>query len=328
MEQLLHLDDWLIARFGELAPLYAAGLLGLVLISLSLTVLLNRRPDPLDKLKVQKRSRNSEPEAPGKAALRQGGTDRLDKFANYLEPQDAEEMSSARLRMLQAGYRSKTAVRTLHAVQFVLSISFLIIGILYTIITSTVRTVPPEQMVLMILLPAAIGYFLPRYWVRRRFETRREELVNGFPDALDMLLVCVEAGQSLEQSIVRVSKEMQAGYAALADEFEVVANELKAGKERVQVLRDLSERAGVSDISSFVTVLIQSASFGTSIADALRVYASEMRDKRVMRAEEKANVLPTKLTLGTMMFTVPPLLIILVGPSIYQIFQTLNAGPF
>ncbi len=143
-----------------------------------------------------------------------------------------------------------------------------------------------------------------------------------------MMLVCVEAGQSLDQSIIRVSREIRAGYPALADEYQTVAQELKAGKDRIQVLRDMSERAGVPDVSSFVTVLIQSASFGTSIADALRVYAAEMRDKRVMRAEEKANTLPTKMTLATMMLTVPPLLIILIGPSVYGIAETLKGVNF
>ncbi len=146
--------------------------------------------------------------------------------------------------------------------------------------------------------------------------------------SLDMMLVCVEAGQSLDQSIIRVSREIRAGYPALAEEYETVANEMKAGKDRIQVLRDMSERAGVPDVSSFVTMLIQSASFGTSIAEALRVYASEMRDKRVMRAEEKANTLPTKMTLATMMLTVPPLLIILIGPSIYGIAETLKGVNF
>ncbi len=130
-----------------------------------------------------------------------------------------------------------------------------------------------------------------------------------------MLLVCVEAGQSLDQAIVRGARELHASYPALADEFEMVAYEMKAGKEKSAVLRDMGERCGVQDISSFVTVLIQSATFGTSISEALRVFASEMRDKRVMRAEEAANKLPTKMTLATMMLTVPPLLIILVGPS-------------
>jgi tight adherence protein C len=98
---------------------------------------------------------------------------------------------------------------------------------------------------------------------------------------------------------------------------------MKAGKDKATVLKDMAERAGVQDIRSFVTVLVQSQQFGTSIADALRVYASEMRDKRVMRAEEAANKLPTKMTLATMMLTVPPLLIILIGPSVYAITQNL-----
>jgi tight adherence protein C len=143
-----------------------------------------------------------------------------------------------------------------------------------------------------------------------------------------MMLVCVEAGQSLDQSIIRVAREMRAGFPDLAEEYEIVANEMKAGKDKVQVLKDMGERCGVADVSSFVTVLIQSSTFGTSIAEALRVYAGEMRDKRVMRAEEKANVLPTKLTLGTMMFTVPPLLIILIGPSVYAIYDTLQGSNF
>ncbi|MEL6601582.1 MAG: type II secretion system F family protein, partial [Pseudomonadota bacterium] len=144
---------------------------------------------------------------------------------------------------------------------------------------------------------------------------------SGFPDALDMMLVCVEAGQSMEQAIIRVSKELEAGYPALAEEFEIVAHEMKAGKDRIVVLKDMAERAGVADVASFVTVMIQSTAFGTSISQALRVYAAEMRDKRLMRAEEKANVLPTKLTLGTMFFTVPPLILILVGPSLIQILR-------
>ncbi|MEL7027417.1 MAG: type II secretion system F family protein, partial [Pseudomonadota bacterium] len=101
-----------------------------------------------------------------------------------------------------------------------------------------------------------------------------------------------------------------------------------AGKDKVQVLRDMAERTGVNDVQSFVTVLIQSASFGTSIAEALRVFSDEMRDKRVMRAEEKANTLPTKMTLATMMLTVPPLLIILIGPSVYEIAITLGNANF
>ena len=164
-----------------------------------------------------------------------------------------------------------------------------------------------------------VGYMLPKYWVTKRQQKRQEEITSGFPDALDMMLVCIEAGQSLDQSIIRVARELRASYPSLSDEFEIVSYEIKAGKDKPTVLADMGERCGVADISSFVTVLVQSATFGTSIADALRVYADEMRDKRVMRAEEKANKLPTKMTLVTMMLTVPPLLIILVGPSVVGI---------
>ncbi len=170
--------------------------------------------------------------------------------------------------------------------------------------------------------PGIAGYFLPRYWVERRVQMRQQEIQDGFPDALDMLLVCVEAGQSLDQGIVRVAREIAVGYPALAEELSTVSAEVKAGKEKTSVLRAFAERAGVQDVSSFVTVMIQSQTFGTSIAEALRVYASEMRDKRVMRAEEAANKLPTKITLGTMMFTVPPLLIVIVGPSVYAMVET------
>ncbi|MGR3290200.1 MAG: type II secretion system F family protein, partial [Paracoccaceae bacterium] len=188
---------------------------------------------------------------------------------------------------------------------------------------------PTTQHTLMTILgPGVVGYMLPKYWVTKRQQTRQEEIINGFPDSLDMMLVCVEAGQSLDQSIVRVAGEIRSGFPALADEYQMVAYEMKAGKDRIQVLRDMSERCGVADVSSFVTVLIQSASFGTSIAEALRVYSSEMRDKRVMRAEEKANTLPTKMTLATMMLTVPPLLIILIGPSIFQIMITFREANF
>ena len=325
MSFLAPLNDGLVSLLGPFGPLMAVGLLGVLMVLLSLPALLARKRDRLDQLRDASRAAT-----PNKAdALRRvGGTDKLDKYAAFLEPQNADEMSAVRLKLLQAGYRSKNAVRMFHFAQFALGLGFLVLGVIYTIYRSAVTEVPVTAVLLgvQILLPGLIGYMLPKYWVTRRVETRKEAITNAFPDSLDMLLVCVEAGQSLDQSIVRVGRELRSGFPDLADEFETVANELKAGKEKIQVLRDLSERCGVSDISSFVTVLVQSQQFGTSIADALRVYASEMRDKRVMRAEEKANTLPTKMTLVTMALTVPPLLLILVGPSMYEIVKVLGGG--
>ena len=321
-------NAYLIEMLGPLGPLIAVGFLGLVLILITLPVILKKQVDPMDRLKDEAKRTGggrSVVDKDGPKLRQSRGTDKLDKYASFLEPQDAEELAGMKLKLLQAGYKSKSSVRTFHFLQFTLGLFFLTLGLLYALIFGgddmTVR-----GMILMIILPGCAGYYLPKYWIEKRRQERIAQIEAGFPDALDLMLVCVEAGQGLDQAIIRVSEEIRAGYPALADEFAIVANEMKAGKDKVQVLKDMSERAGVPDVSSFVTVLIQSATFGTSVADALRVYASEMRDKRVMRAEEKANVLPTKLTLGTMMFTVPPLLIILIGPSIYDIYKNLNGG--
>jgi len=311
----------------QMGSIFAVGGLGLLLIMLTIPFLLRQSTDPLDKLKTTRERGNSKGD---KLDLRiASGSNKLEKYSAFLEPQDADEYSAIQLKLLQAGYPGKNAVRTYHFAQFALGIGLLFLGLILTIIkTSNGQDMSTQARILWILVPGAIGYMLPKYWIARRLEARKEEITNGFPDALDMMLVCVEAGQSLDQAILRVAKEIRPSYPSLADEYAIVSNEMKAGKERVQVLRDMGERSGVPDVASFVTVLIQSATFGTSVAEALRVYASEMRDKRVMRAEEKANKLPTKMTLVTMMLTVPPLLIILIGPSIYEIYLTLNQITF
>lgn len=318
------LDAWLYARFGELGPVVLVGLAGLSLIVVALPFLLRRPPDPFSKLKAD--AQNA-PADLGKPSLRQSGSgDKLERYSTFLEPQDEEEMTAARLRLRQAGYRGRNAVRYYHFTQFALGLGLLAVGGIFALIKDATGDPAMRELLLTAMLPGIAGYMAPKYWVTRRRAARIEEIENGFPDALDMMLVCVEAGQSIDQAIIRVAKETRAGYPALADEYEIVAWELKAGKEKPTVFRDLAERAGVADVASFTTVLIQSQSFGTSIAEALRVYAAEMRDKRVMRAEEKANKLPTKMTLATMMLTVPPLLIILLAPSIHDISRTLGGN--
>lgn len=327
MELFSRINDMLVAAMGPMGPLAAVGMLGVLLMLVTLPVFLRKKPEPFDKLK---RSTAKAPATKADAAmtLRRGDerADKLEKYAHFLEPKSREELSASKLKMLQAGYRSKNAVRVFHFSQMALGLGALALGVIYTMLTSGSKSPDMQSMVMTTLLPAAAGYYLPSYWVNRRLQTRQVEMTQGFPDALDLMLVCVEAGQSLDQAIIRVAKEGRHSYPALAEEFEIVAHEVKAGKERVQVLRDMSERVGLPDITSFVTTMIQSATFGTSIAEALRVYSAEMRDKRVMRAEEKANTLPTKLTLGTMMFTVPPLLLMLIGPSLYGIAKNFGGG--
>jgi tight adherence protein C len=317
MEFLSNINVMLTDAMGPLGPLIAVGMLGLLLILIALPTMLKKQRDRFSELKAVQPGRGDAGKA--RALRRNEKNDKLERFAQFLEPNKEDELSASKLRLLRAGYSAKNSVRMYHAVQFILAMIFLALGVIFALLQSATAEVTMIDILLYTLLPAVVGYYLPIYWVNKRLKKRQTEIIEGFPDALDLMLVCVEAGQSLDQSLIRVGKESRAGYPALADEFDMVTQEVKAGKERVQVLKDMAERVGVPDVASFVTTLVQSAAFGTSVADALRVYSADMRDKRIMRAEEKANMLPTKLTLGTMMFTVPPLLIILIGPSIHGI---------
>lgn len=323
MEMLNNVKVMLEDMLGPFGPLMLLGALGFLMILATLPFLLKKDVDPLDKLKANTRTVQKMPGKPERLRAA-SGKDKLEKYANFLEPQNEDDFSAVKLKLMQAGYQGKNAVRMYHFAQFALGVIGLIFGAVYAFMNSGGAEVTTQDLLLWVLIPGGIGYMVPKYWVTRRQASRQEAIEHGFPDSLDMLLVCVEAGQSLDQAIIRVSRELKAGFPDLAGEFEVVSHEMKAGKDKANVLKDMSERCGVNDITSFTTVLIQSQQFGTSIADALRVYASEMRDKRVMRAEEAANKLPTKMTLATMMLTVPPLLVILIGPSIYGISQNLG----
>ena len=320
-----YIQNLITEYLGPFGPLLIIGLLGVFLVLLTLPILLKKEVDPLDRLKGSSRADNAG-EGKGEKLRAANTRDKLEKYSNFLEPQNAEEYSAVKLKLLQAGYRSKNAVRIYHFLQFALGIFGLLLGSVYAIFASSQGTVTTQNLALMVMGPAAVLYLLPRYWVTRRQQARKEAIQNAFPDSLDLMLVCVEAGQSLDQSIMRVAGELKSGFPELAEEYDLVSQEMKAGKDKTSVLKDMAERSGTTDISSFVTVLVQSQQFGTSIADALRVYASEMRDKRVMRAEEAANKLPTKMTLATMMLTLPPLMAILIGPSIYAIVLNLGGG--
>lgn len=337
MDLVQSLNATLTNALGPMGPLIALGGVGLLMVLATLPALLKKRADPFDRLREGRKGPGGAAALRGrdkagkttKASLRLGsGSDKLDKYANFLEPKTEQEMSAARMRMTRAGYRSASAVRTFHAIQFGLGLGMLTLGGVYAFVMNANGSLSQTEAILWVLIPGLAGYYGPRRWVDQRIAARTAEIQNGFPDALDMLLVCVEAGQSLDQGILRVARELRTSYPVMAEEFETVSQEIKAGKDKAQVLRAFGERSGVPDVASFVTVMIQSQTFGTSIAEALRLYAADMRDKRIMRAEEAANKIPTKMTLGTMMFTVPPLLIILVGPSVHDMMENFKSMSF
>jgi len=309
---------YLVEAYGPSGPFYAIAAIGMALSLVALPFALRKSRDPVDRLTPIQRERR-EDDVRGLRSDRDSG--QLQALGGYLEP-GSEELSETRRKLAAAGYKDRAAVRVFYFARAALGTGLLLIGLVLTIV------LPDDPNIAVALALSALlglgGYFLPVYWVTRQIAARREAIANAFPDAMDMMLVCIEGGQSLEQAMQRVGKEMQDASGPLAEELNIVSQQFRVGKDRVQVLRDFAARCSVNDISSFVTVLIQSSAFGTSISQALRVYASEMRDKRLMRAEEKANVLPTKLTLGTMAFTVPPLILILIGPSVIQILRSLS----
>ena len=308
------------ALFSDLGPIILLGGLSIVLIALGVSLYAQQRRDPFGRIAGMKGGDAGGILPPRE--LRETREQKLQKFSGFLEPKDATELSEMRKHLMRAGYRGRDAIRVYHALQMILGLMGLVLGTgLVLLKQASGAETTTSMMAIWVLGPGAIGYILPKRYVNRRVEAREKEIISGFPDSLDLLLVCMEAGQSLNQSILRVSEEMRNSYPALSLEYETVAQQLRAGMERSQVFRDMADRCNVDDITSFTTTLIQSQTFGTSISEALRVYSSEMRDKRIMRAEEKANTLPTKMTLATMMFTIPPLLIVLLGPSVYRIMQ-------
>ncbi len=320
MERLFDLA-WNTATdaFGPGGPFYVLAAIGALLVLVAAPLALRRKEDPVERL--GRMDRGAEQNRSSEALRLDRDKPRFEALAPYLEPADEGQLSEVRARLLRAGYRTRSAVRIFYLARAGLAVGLVVFFLLVIGLTS--EQPDPGRLVVVSALAGIFGYLAPSWWISRRRKLRQQEMADGFPDALDLMLVCVEAGQSLDQAIIRVAGEVKEAHGALAEELQIVSAEMRAGKDRALVLRDFADRTGVSDISAFVTVLVQSVSFGTSISAALRVYAAEMRDKRLMRAEEKANTLPTKLTLGTMFFTVPPLMLILIGPSLIEIIRAL-----
>jgi tight adherence protein C len=307
-------------QFGPMGPVYGGAGAGLLLLLIAVTLIMPKRAKPVGDLRGRQSIVEDSAVSLRGADANDGGA--LDRYAAFLEPTSKEDLTQARQKMMRAGFRGPKAVRYFYFARAGMAIGAIVLMLLA--LTFAVAEIDVMNVTMATTMAGLVGYLFPVWWINKRTKKRTEEITNGFPDALDLMLVCVEAGHSLDQALVRVAQESEAANPTLAEEFRIVGNEMRAGKERNDVLRDFADRCGVTDVSSFVTVLVQSAAFGTSIAQALRVYAAEMRDKRLMRAEEKANLLPVKLTLGTMGFTVPPLLLILIGPSLIEILRALT----
>ena len=244
----------------------------------------------------------------------------LKNFETVVTPRDPDERAQALKRLQLAGYRNPSAMRLFYASRALLTIGLTVAAAI--VVPTFTQGMPLIFRVSLIMFPGFLGYLAPAFWLDRMTTLRKREAEQGFPDVLDMLLICLEAGQSIDQACRRVAGEIGAKSMVLANELSLVNDELWAGKDRARVFSDFAARLGVSDIKAFATVLKQSDEYGVSVAETLRVYASEMRHKRMTKAEEIANLMPIKVAMGSIFFTVPTTMVIIGGPAFIMILRT------
>lgn len=174
---------------------------------------------------------------------------------------------------------------------------------------------------ILALVAAVLGYLAPGLWLQRQIGLRRKAIQNGLPDALDLFVVCMEAGSSLDQSIVKASDELDITHPALSHELRLVTTEIRAGKPRLEAFKNLAKRTGVGDVRSLVAMLVQTDRFGTSVAQALRTHASNARTKRRQLAEERANKIGVKLVFPLVLCMFPGVYVVCIGPVVVAIYR-------
>jgi tight adherence protein C len=222
--------------------------------------------------------------------------------------------------LAQAGFRHLEA-RSIFAGARVLSTMVIALGATLAVWGFRLK---PQELALVVGAATAVGYMVPMLFIHARQSSRQTDITQSLPDALDLLVICVEAGQGLNAALIKVGKEMAFTSQALSDDLMLVNNEMRAGISRTQALRNLSLRTGVDDVRSLVAVMIQSDRFGTSVAQALRIHAGSLRMRRRQRAEEKARKAPIKLLFPLVFCIFPELLVVILAPGMLQLFRALS----
>jgi tight adherence protein C len=237
-----------------------------------------------------------------------------------LLPPSAAEVKKLQKQLMHAGFRSPGAPLTYRAIQL-----FTLAGLPAMVaITCAVLARPLSSAVLYILAAFVLGFFLPRYALRRMIRSRQQLVRWGLADALDLMVISIEAGLGLNAAMVKVSTELRDAHPDICDEFEMANLEMRVGRDREEALRNLAERTGVDDLRSLVAMLIQTDKFGTSIARAIRAFSDSLRTKRRQRAEQAAQKAAVKLLFPLACFLFPTLFIAILGPAALQLMDTLG----
>jgi tight adherence protein C len=245
----------------------------------------------------------------------------LEWFARVNQPSNVEEVRATRRQLINAGYRSSKAPVFFIGSKLLLAI--LMAGLVAMIPAKLLGFPSVSKLTFYYVLAAACGYYAPALWLRMAIGTRKDALQRAIPDALDLMVVCVEAGLGLDQAIGRVGEEVKRTHPILSDELNLLGLELRTGASRQEALRNLALRTDLEEVRNLVALLVQTDRFGTSIGQALRVHSDSMRTARRLKAEELAAKLPVKLLFPLIFFIFPSILIVSVGPACINMIKVL-----
>jgi tight adherence protein C len=245
-----------------------------------------------------------------KPALRERFEQALDPLSRAL-PLSPSEVSRTRAWLIQAGLREGRHLSAYVASRVLLAFLGLVV----------VLAAGASSPMLLVGIPA-LGFFLPRFALKRMIAQRQRRITLGLPDALDLTVICVEAGLALDQAMMRVGEDLNHAHPELSEEFHLVNLEMRAGKPRAEALRNLSARTGVNDIRALVATLVQTDRFGTSVAQALRAHSDSLRTERRQRAEEQAAKTTIKMVIPLVIFILPSIILVSLGPAIIQLIRT------
>jgi len=239
--------------------------------------------------------------------------DTLATVGKLLPPPATEKASRTQLLMTRAGYRSAEALMAMRGVKLMFPIATLAAAYFTGAYRYNAFLVP--------VIAFAMGYMLPDMWLTWRVSVRQHKLRRALPDALDLLVICVEAGLGLDQALMKVSQDMKISHPGLSEELQFVNMEMRIGKTRIDALRELARRTGLDDIKALVAMLIQTERFGTSVAQSLRVYSDDMRLKRRQRAEEMSAKTSVKMVPALVFFIFPALMVVILGPAVITLMR-------
>lgn len=247
------------------------------------------------------------------------------RLGEKMGPKDDEEISKGQMAMRQAGIRSRNAHVLFQSFKAALALG--LAGVFLLLKLVAFPDLALQWTAVGTIFMALMGCYMPDMWLRSRTSKRKTQLMHELPDALDLLVVCVESGMGMDQALTRVSEELSLSAPYFCEELRTVTLELRAGKRRQDALRSLANRVGLDDLSSLVTLLIQADVFGISVARTLRVYSDTLRTKRYQRAEEQASKLPVKLLIPLICCILPALFVVIMGPAgikLVDIFAKMN----